>query len=81
MENSKKKANSEKLEGVQYLKQPELPENFKVGKALDGGDCFFDSVAQGLRQLKPEIVFTVKSLREICKKFAESQLEDDHLMA
>ncbi|WP_264337866.1 MULTISPECIES: OTU domain-containing protein [unclassified Wolbachia] len=94
MENSKKKTISEKLEGVQYLKQPdlqsnallfkrsdnnpELPENFKVGKAVGGGDCFFDSVAQGLRQLKPEIVFTVKPLREICKKFAESQLEDDY---
>jgi len=84
---------AEPLEGAQHVKQiasrrktlrfkrsddnPELPENFKVGQAIGGGDCFFDSVAQGLKQLKPEMDFTVKSLREVCKRFAQSQLEND----
>ncbi len=56
---------------------PKLPKDFKLGEAVGSGDCFFDSVAQGLKQLKPEMDFTVKSLREICKKFAQSQLEND----
>ncbi|WP_261368573.1 tetratricopeptide repeat protein [Wolbachia pipientis] len=56
---------------------PELPENFKVEQAIGGGDCFFDSVAQGLKRLKPEMDFTVKSLREVCKRFAQNQLEND----
>ncbi|MBR9983890.1 MAG: hypothetical protein KFE24_05835 [Wolbachia endosymbiont of Homalodisca vitripennis] len=50
----------------------QLSEDFEVGEAAGGGDCFFDSVAQGLKQLNPEANFTVKSLREICKKQALS---------
>ncbi|APR97793.1 ankyrin repeat domain-containing protein [Wolbachia endosymbiont of Folsomia candida] len=53
---------------------PDLPDNFEISSAIGGGDCFFDSVAQGLKQLKPEMDFTVKSLREVCKRFAQSQL-------
>lgn len=49
---------------------PELPENFKIGQAIGGGDCFFDSVAKGLKSLKPNMEFSVKSLRQICKKLA-----------
>ncbi|BET34816.1 MULTISPECIES: hypothetical protein [Wolbachia] len=45
-----------------------LPEGFTIGKAIGGGDCFFDAVAQGLRQLRPGMEFTVKSLRQVCKK-------------
>ncbi len=87
---NKKKADSEILGEIQYVKQlnsqirfkrsddnPELPGNFKVGQAIGGGDCFFDSVAQELKRLKPEMDFTVKSLREVCKRFAQSQLEND----
>ncbi len=87
---NKKKADSEILGEIQYVKQLnsqirskrsddslKLPGNFKVGQAIGGGDCFFDSVAQGLKRLKPEMNFTVKSLREACKKFAQSQLEND----
>lgn len=89
----KGKSSSETFEGAQHVKQitlrrkalrfkrsddnPELSENFKVGQAIGGGDCFFDSVAKGLKQLKPEMDFTVKSLREVCKRFAQSQLEND----
>ncbi|WP_341816186.1 ankyrin repeat domain-containing protein [Wolbachia endosymbiont (group B) of Elophila nymphaeata] len=87
------RSSSEIFEGAKHVKQiisqrkalrfkrsddnPELPENFKVGQAIGGGDCFFDSVAKGLKQLKPEMDFTVKSLREVCKRFAQSQLEND----
>ena len=77
---------AEPLEGAQHVKQiasrqktlrfkrsddnPELPENFKVGQAIGAGDCFFDSVAQGLKQLKPDMGFTVKSLHKVCKDLA-----------
>ena len=54
-----------------------LPEGFRKGEAIGGGDCFFDAVAQGLKRLKPEMDFTVKSLREVCKTFAQSQVEND----
>lgn len=47
-----------------------LPEGFTIGEAIGRGDCFFDAVAQGLKQLKPETNFTVKSLREICRRQA-----------
>ncbi|WP_353272227.1 ankyrin repeat domain-containing protein [Wolbachia endosymbiont (group B) of Alcis repandata] len=47
-----------------------LPEGFTIGKAIGGGDCFFDAVAQGLKQLNPGTNFTVKSLREVCRKQA-----------
>jgi hypothetical protein len=83
---TKEKISSEASEEVQRAKQiasrrkalrfkrsddnPELPENFKVGQAIGGGDCFFDSVAKGLKQLKPDMDFTVKSLRKICKDLA-----------
>ncbi|WP_177429428.1 OTU domain-containing protein [Wolbachia endosymbiont of Laodelphax striatellus] len=52
-----------------------LPEGFTVGKAIRRGGCFFDAVAQGLKQLKPETNFTVKSLREVCRKQALSSQE------
>ncbi|WP_206663913.1 ankyrin repeat domain-containing protein [Wolbachia endosymbiont of Laodelphax striatellus] len=47
-----------------------LPEDFTIGKAIGRGDCFFDAVAQVLNQLKPGTNFTVKSLREFCRKQA-----------
>lgn len=48
----------------------DLSEGFLIGKAIEGRDCFFDAVAQGLKQLKPGTNFTVKSLREVCEKQA-----------
>ncbi|URG40669.1 MULTISPECIES: OTU domain-containing protein [unclassified Wolbachia] len=55
----------------------DLPEGFTIGEAIGKGDCFFHAVAQGLEQLKPNRGFTVKSLRRICRLFAESQLNID----
>ncbi|MGL9759141.1 MAG: ankyrin repeat domain-containing protein, partial [Wolbachia sp.] len=52
-----------------------LPKGFTIGKAIGRGDCFFDAVAQGLKQLKPETNFTVKSLREICREQALGKQE------
>ncbi|MFP3022542.1 MAG: ankyrin repeat domain-containing protein, partial [Wolbachia sp.] len=52
-----------------------LPEGFTIGKAIEGGDCFFDAVAQGLRQLSPVMEFTVKFLRQVCKKLALGKQE------
>lgn len=59
----------------QILSGLRLPEGFTIGKAIGRGDCFFDAVAQGLKQLKPGINFTVKSLREVCRKQALSSQE------
>ncbi|XCA36015.1 MAG: ankyrin repeat domain-containing protein [Wolbachia endosymbiont of Armadillidium vulgare] len=53
----------------------QLPEGFTIGKAIGRGDCFFDAVAQGLKQLKPGTNFTAKSLREVCRKQALSNQE------
>ncbi|APR98544.1 ankyrin repeat domain-containing protein [Wolbachia endosymbiont of Folsomia candida] len=49
---------------------PSLPDNFEIKSAIGGEDCFFDSVAQGLKQLKPNMEFTVKSIRQVCKQLA-----------
>lgn len=51
-----------------------LPESFRIGEAAGRGECFFDSVAQGLNavQWKGSVErFTSKSLRLLCKAFAE----------
>lgn len=52
-------------------------EKLKIGAALKTGDCFFDSVAQGLNELKPGHRFTAKSLREGCADYAEQHGEQD----
>ncbi len=48
-------------------------EKLKIGAALKTGDCFFDSVAQGLNELKPGHRFTAKSLREDCADYAKNK--------
>ncbi|WP_264338384.1 hypothetical protein [Wolbachia endosymbiont (group A) of Cheilosia soror] len=54
-----------------------MPDGFKIGAAVEAGDCFFDSVAQGLNELKNKssiIIgerFNVKSLRESCQQYAK----------
>ncbi|WP_143689941.1 ankyrin repeat domain-containing protein [Wolbachia endosymbiont of Nilaparvata lugens] len=55
----------------------DLPEGFTIGKATNKGDCFFHAVAQGLKHIKPDMNFTVRSLRDMCKAFAQSQLNLD----
>ena len=39
-----------------------VPNGFVIGKATEGGDCFFDSVAQGMNKL----CIVVDSLMFIC---------------
>lgn len=51
------------------------PKNLNIGIAIKTGDCFFDSVAQGLNELniKPGYRFTAKSLRKDCADYAENK--------
>lgn len=49
------------------------PKNLNIGIAIKTGDCFFDSVAQGLNELKLGHRFTAKSLREDCADYAENK--------
>ncbi|MDR2609138.1 MAG: hypothetical protein LBC06_00910 [Rickettsiales bacterium] len=55
-----------------------LPKDFVVETAAGGGDCFFDSMAKVLRQIMPNMDFTVKSLRQMCKQVAinNQQIKD-----
>jgi len=48
------------------------PEKLKIGASISEGDCFFDSVVQGLNELniKPGHHFTAKSLRKDCTDYA-----------
>jgi hypothetical protein len=40
--------------------------DFKLGKAIDNGDCFFDSCAQVINRLRGNRQETIQSLRQIC---------------
>ncbi|AGJ99493.1 Ankyrin repeat domain and putative OTU-like cysteine protease [Wolbachia endosymbiont of Drosophila simulans wNo] len=62
-------------EGTSIQSDLKLPKDFTIGKSIDGKDCFFDSVVQGLRQIKPDVNCTVKSLREVCGKHAFNNKE------
>ncbi|WP_338482315.1 ankyrin repeat domain-containing protein [Wolbachia endosymbiont (group A) of Ophion costatus] len=55
------------------------PNELKIGVALKTGDCFFDSVAQGLNELniKPGFHFTAKSLRKDCADYAGANKNPD----
>jgi len=49
-----------------------IPNAFIKGKAAGGGDCFFDSVAQGINELcNPGGPFDVKLLRQACFNYAD----------
>lgn len=54
-------------------------EKLKIGASISEGDCFFDSVAQGLNELniKPGHRFTAKSLREDCENYARANANSD----
>ena len=53
----------------------EFADGFKIGAAASKGDCFFDSVAQGLNELKDKGLirsgerFNVQSLRKSCANY------------
>ncbi|WP_264683133.1 MULTISPECIES: OTU domain-containing protein [unclassified Wolbachia] len=53
------------------------PEKPKIGASISEGDCFFDSLAQGLNELniKPGHRFTAKSLREDCENYARANAD------
>jgi hypothetical protein len=53
-----------------FIKVNGIPVNYTIEETYGGGDCFFDSVARGLKQLKIDMQFTVESLRMVCKDFA-----------
>jgi len=49
-----------------------IPNCFIIGEAAGGGDCFFDSVAQGMNELCiPGGPFDVKVLRQACFNYAK----------
>jgi hypothetical protein len=53
-------------------RNPHPHENYHVVEAIDGGDCFFHSVLQSLKQVMPDRKFGVKSLRKMCSEYANS---------
>ncbi|WP_341810089.1 hypothetical protein [Wolbachia endosymbiont (group A) of Apotomis capreana] len=76
----KKAENEERKEELNRLLEAlrkKLPEGFKIGAAVGEGDCFFDSLAQGLNELKDQGLitsskgFSVKFLRESCKQYVQ----------
>ncbi|GFS67295.1 uncharacterized protein NPIL_608511 [Nephila pilipes] len=77
IKNGKNKEGKKKLNQLLKTLRKKLPEGFKIGAAVGEGDCFFDSVAQGLNELKNKALitdskgFSVKSLRENCKQYAQ----------
>ncbi|XP_015922318.1 uncharacterized protein [Parasteatoda tepidariorum] len=76
IKNAKDEEGKKKLNQLLQTLRKKLPEGFKIGAAVGEGDCFFDSVAQGLNELKDKGLiadskrFSVKSLRENCKQYA-----------
>lgn len=77
IKNAKDEEGKKKLNQLLETLRKKLPEGFKIGAAVGEGDCFFDSVAQGLNELKDKGLitdskgFSVKSLRENCKQYAQ----------
>ncbi|GBN79909.1 hypothetical protein AVEN_113757-1, partial [Araneus ventricosus] len=75
--NAKNKEEKEKINQLLELLRKKLPEGCKIGAAVGEGDSFFDSVAQGLNELRDKGLitgsrrFNVKSLRESCKQYAQ----------
>ncbi|WP_264686284.1 OTU domain-containing protein [Wolbachia endosymbiont (group B) of Eupeodes latifasciatus] len=80
------KEKKEKLNQLLDALRKKLPEGFKIGAAVGEGDCFFDSVAQGLNELKDKGLvenserFNVKSLRKDCandaRKYEDKIVKD-----
>ncbi|WP_341816941.1 hypothetical protein [Wolbachia endosymbiont (group A) of Agelastica alni] len=75
----KKAGGGEELNRLLESLRKKLPVGFKIGAAVGEGDCFFDSVAQGLNELKGKGLitsdegFNVKSLRRGCKEYAQKE--------
>ncbi|XP_037935032.1 uncharacterized protein LOC119669277 [Teleopsis dalmanni] len=77
VKNASDKEEKKKLNQLLEILRMKLPEGFKIGAAVGEEDCFFDSIAQGLDELKDKGLiagskgFSVKSLRENCKQYAQ----------
>uniref|UniRef100_A0A8D8S5R0 OTU domain-containing protein n=1 Tax=Cacopsylla melanoneura TaxID=428564 RepID=A0A8D8S5R0_9HEMI len=77
IKNASDEEEKKKLNQLLETLRKKLPEGFKIGAAVGEGDCFFDSIAQGLNELKDKGLitgskgFSVKSLRENCKQYAQ----------
>lgn len=50
--------------------------DFIQGSAKGKGDCFFDSIAQGLKQILQNQEFTIKSIREDCYHYVLDNADD-----
>lgn len=76
IKNANNEEEKKKFKQLLEALRKELPEGFKIGAAVSKEDCFFDSLAQGLNELKDKGLitdsgFTIKSLRNICKQYAQ----------
>ncbi|XP_030745916.1 uncharacterized protein LOC115874781 [Sitophilus oryzae] len=77
IKNASDEEEKKKLNQLLETLRKKSPEGFKIGAAVGEGDCFFDSIAQGLNELKDKGLitgskgFSVKSLRENCKQYAQ----------
>lgn len=72
--NKKEKRESIKQDSVGMPKLTvtikESKSGLMVGKAVKNGDCYFDSLAQALLDVPHVSAQTIKSLRQICHKYA-----------
>ncbi|XP_076220990.1 uncharacterized protein LOC116431988 [Nomia melanderi] len=54
-----------------------IPDFMFVNVAMGQGNCFFDAVTSSIKQIRPNHHFNVKSLRGVCKSFAQKELKKD----
>ncbi|KAL7637414.1 UNVERIFIED_CONTAM: hypothetical protein RMT77_012142 [Armadillidium vulgare] len=77
IKNASDEEEKKKLNQLLETLRKKLPEGFKIGAAVGKEDCFFDSIAQGLNELKDKGLitgskrFSVNSLQENCKQYAQ----------
>jgi len=66
-----------------HISQPQwLPNDFMLGTASEGGDSFFEALAQGMNLLSiPYGPFNVKSLRQACFEYAKDHQDLHQVIA
>ena len=80
LEQLKQDAKRDKLHDENVVKQKleeRIPSGFQLGAAVGQGDCFFDSLAQGLNKLVGKKEFSAKSLRLLCDEYIKNSLNAD----
>lgn len=50
-----------------------LPPYYRIGRAFDQGDCFFDAVAQRLNQRLKSHKYEARSLRKLCADYIQNK--------